>query len=50
MTSPEEASMSDLTDNSYTEEEIEANSQVDAIAILALVVIAVGMLVHFVAG
>lgn len=42
--------MSDLTDNSYTEEEIEANSQVDAIAILALVVIAVGMLVHFVAG
>lgn len=42
--------MSDQTNNSYTEAELEANSQVDAIAILALVVIAVSMLVHFVAS
>ncbi len=36
-------------ENSYTEEEIQANSRADALAIFSLVVIAVGLLVFFVA-
>lgn len=36
-------------ESSYTEEEIQANSRVDALAIFSLVVIAVGLLVFYVA-
>ncbi|WP_281201703.1 hypothetical protein [Pseudohongiella acticola] len=37
-------------ESSYTEEEIQANSRADALAIFSLVVIAVGMLVFYVAS
>lgn len=37
-------------DNSYTEEEVQANSRADAIAIFSLVVIVVGLVIFFVAS
>jgi len=35
--------------NSYTEEELQANSRVDALAMLAAVVILVGLVIYYVA-
>ncbi len=47
----ERETMSDHSaESSYTEEEIQANSRADALAIFSLVVIAVGMLVFYVAS
>jgi hypothetical protein len=40
----------DSPESCYTEEEIQANSQVDALAILSLVVIAVGLVIFYVAS
>jgi len=40
----------DSPESCYTEEEIQANSQVDALAILSLVVIAVGLVIFYVAN
>ncbi|ALO46116.1 hypothetical protein [Pseudohongiella spirulinae] len=42
--------MSDHTDNGYTEEELQANSSVDALAIFAIVVVLVGLVIFYVAG
>jgi hypothetical protein len=47
----ERETMSDHSaESSYTEEEIQANSRADALAIFSVVVIAVGLLVFYVAS
>ncbi|MDO8908855.1 MAG: hypothetical protein Q7W55_10210 [Pseudohongiella sp.] len=38
------------TESAYTPQEIEENSRVDALAIFSIVVIAIGLVVFFVAG
>lgn len=38
------------TENSYTEEELQANSRADAMGMLAAVVILVGLLIFYVAS
>lgn len=42
--------MSDHTNNSYTEEELQANSSADALAIFAIVVVLVGLVIFYVAS